>query len=231
MMNFRVITAAMINTLGAAAAGRFSVVGYQRQGVDAEEIRGNKRRVQVFFAGGEFPRSKGRLTGDVQHMLTFNVGLSVAAAARCNLGVLDDPNATTQQVATALAAAQDASYIADQQFDELSDLVYQILMDTRNFDLGLDEGVMSSRWIESMRKDDPQRNGGLVVLTGHLQYVCQTVETITGETGTLITGSAVSTVLDIIGDDVERTGVDTRGPATPGAGFNDADYPFHKEDA
>lgn len=207
MMNFRTVTAAIQTILGDAAAGRFSVIGYRRQGRDAEEIRGDKRSVQVYFSSGDFPKSAGRSSGSTQHQMTFNVDLSVSAPAKVNLAAITTPGATAGQIATALSALQEAADIADEAMDELMEMVYQILMDARNFDLGLDRGIVSSRWVGSLNKDDPQPQGSLVVLTGRIQYTCQTVEAIVGEIGVAATGG-ISTVIDIIGDDVERTGVD-----------------------
>lgn len=206
MMNFRVVSAAIISVLGAVAAGNFKVVGYRTQKVDAEELRGNNRRVQCYYDSGDFPKSKGRNTGPTQHEMTFNLDLSVSAAAKVDLSVIHNPAATTGQIATALAAMQDAAYLADIQMDELIEFVYQTMMDPTNYDLGLGKGVMSSRWVGSARKDDPQPMGSLMVLTARVQYTCQTVEAITGETGTLMTGG-VDTILDIDGDDTEKTGV------------------------
>jgi hypothetical protein len=78
-------------------------------------------------------------------------------------------------------------------------------MDGRNFDLNLPVGVISNRWVGSMKKDDPNTKGHLVVLTGTLTYTCNTVESPAGATGTI--ANSVSTVIDIIGDDIECTGV------------------------
>jgi hypothetical protein len=204
MMNFEVVTAALIRTLGTAAQGRFEVIGYRRQGADAAEL---DRRVQVYYSAGEFPKSAGRQTGAAQHRMTYNVDLSVSAATQVNLSIINSPSATPTQIAAALAAMQDAAYRADLLMDELTRTVYQILMDGRNFDLGLKVGTVSSRWVDSMRKDDPQPNGVLVVLTGRIQYSCQTVEDVVGDKGLLATGG-IRTVIDIAGDDIERTGVE-----------------------
>lgn len=211
MMNFRTVTDALITLLGDSAADRFTVVGHPRQVTDASEIRASKRRVMVFYGGGDFPKSAGRQTGATQHMLSYNIDLQVAEAAQANLNVITDPNSTAAQITAALAASQEASYLADRSFDELADIVYQILMDGRNFDLGLNKGVISSRWVGSIRKDDAQPFGSLVVLTGRLTYTCQTSEEVVGDTGVaMVQPGGISTVVDIDGDDIERTGVDTR---------------------
>lgn len=210
MMNFRTVNQAIIDTLGSAAAGRFKVVGYQRQVKSAQEVKDNSRMVQSFYAGGDFPKSAGRQTGPVQHNMTFSVGLTVSAPARVDLSAINNPAATAGQIATALAALQEGADAADILFDELAEIVYQILMDGRNFDLGLPVGTVSKRWVNSIRKDQPAPEGSLVVLTGTIEYSCNTVEQIAGDTGTA--GGIISTVVDIDGDDVERTGVEVNNP-------------------
>ena len=205
MMNFRIISQALRDTLGAAACGRFRVTGYRGQGHDAEEVRGEKRMVQVYYSAGEFAKSKGRASGSTQHEITFNVDFSVSSPAKANLAVLSNPSATTAQIQAALAATVDASFEADDLLDEISEYAYQILMDARNFDLGLGVGVMSSRWVDRLVKGEPQPYGSLIVLTGQMQYSCQTVEEILGDTPVVAGANSVTTTLDIIGDDVEQT--------------------------
>lgn len=208
MMNFRVIAAAITTLLGNSADGNFVVVGYRNQRTSSEEIRNNKRRVQCYFSNGDFPKSSGRQTGATQHQMTFNLDLSVAASAKADLSVLNDPDSTALQISTSLAAMQDASHVADGLMDEFIEYIYQFLMDGNNFDLGLGKGIMSSRWVDFIRKDDPAPQGDLVTLTARLQYTCQTVEEVTGEVGTLIGSGGIFTQIDIEDDDVERTGVE-----------------------
>lgn len=209
-MNFRVITSALTSLLGDSATGRYRVIGHQQQSQNAEEIKDNLRRVQCYYSNGSFPKSSGRLTGNTQHQLTFNIDLSVASAAKADLSVINNPASTELQIAAALAAMKNAESQADLQFDELAEIVYQILMDGRNFDLGLGKGVISNRWIESIQKDDTQPYGNLVTLTGRLLYTCQTSESITGDAGVIMI-EGIGTVLDIVRDDVEKTGVVTGG--------------------
>jgi len=207
MMNFRVVNKAITCLLGKSAAGRFRVVGFQGQGQDASEIRNNKRLAQSYFSSGQFPKSSGRFTGATQHEMTFTIGLSVTSSAKANLNAINNVNATPSQIASALGQLQEGAAEADILMDELFEMVYQILMDGRNVDLGLPVGTISSRWINQLQKDEPQPQGDLVVLTGSVQYTCQTVEAVTGLTGVLMTGG-ISTQIDQHGDDVEKAGVD-----------------------
>jgi len=206
-MNFQIVKKAIVDTLGAAAEGRFTVVGYQGQGQDARESK-DRPTVQVFFSQGNFPKSRGAQYGDVQHAMIYAIGVTASAAAKCNLAAINMADALPTQKAAALAAARDASSIADDLWDDTAAAVRNILMDPRNADLGLRVGLVSDRWVDAISKEDPLPQGELVLLNGTVQFSCQTVEPVGGEVSKPAVGG-VSTVLDLVGDNVEKTGVTT----------------------
>ena len=199
-MNFRTIKDSIVNNvLGPAEAGRFSTVGYQRQSRAAVQSGVGITTVQVFYSGSDISKSN-RLVGPVNHDATYKVELTVSRAARGDLSLINDPGASPDQLAAALAAFQDAAELADVAFDELTEVVFQILMDGRNFDMGLSKGVLSSRWISSIQKDNPLPRGRVVVLTGYMNLTLKTVEQITGDTGTA--AESITTTFQIEGDNV-----------------------------
>lgn len=184
MMNFRRINKAIAQLLGDAALGRFTVTGYEGQSKAASEVRGKKRNVQVCFTQGDFPKGSGRAYGATDHQMTFTLGFTVSAAASCNLAVINaDPPALPAAISTALTAMQDATEVAGEFMDEFFELVYQILMDGRNIDLGLPVGTVTDRWVTTLKKDNPLPMGALLVLTGEAHYTCRTIEAITGDAG------------------------------------------------
>lgn len=208
MMNFRKIKAALVKLLGDAAAGRYTVIGYDSGGKAAEEIKGAKRLVQVYYQEGDFAKSAGRMYGDTQHAMKFAVILTVSAAAKLNLAALNAPGATAAQIKTAIEGLKEAGQICDDLFDELADIVYQVLMDALNDQLGTDGGIIANRWVSRVEKGEVLPKGELVVLDGTVMYSCSTVEAITGDTPLTPEGGVIiDTQLDIVGDDVERTGV------------------------
>lgn len=185
-MNFELIRDALTSVLEAESSARyFRVVGSQRQVKDAEDVKASRRLVQVFYSRGDFSKTGGRNTGPVNHSMNFNITLTVSAPAKIDLNVINNPAATATQRATALSALLDASDQADRSWDELARHVFQIIMDGRNYDLGLDKGVITSRWVGSVQKDSPAPEGSLVVLTGVVQYSCVSAEQIPGEVGTV----------------------------------------------
>lgn len=180
MMRFRLVNAAIIKLLGDSAAGQYRVVGYKGQGKAAKEVKDSDRVVQSYFSTGNFSTSSGRPHGATQHAMVFTIGLSVSAAARINLSVINDPNANAGQVTAALTELQEAAYRADLLMDELADIVYQVLMHGPNCDLGFPVGTITNRWIDQIQKDPPAPSGELVVLTGTVQFSCATSEAVTG---------------------------------------------------
>jgi hypothetical protein len=208
MMQFRLTKKDLVRILGNAAKGRFRVVDHQVQVIDSTEILGDKRRVQVFYGEGDFPKGKAGLTGPTQHEATYRIELGVSAATEVNLAVLNDADATEPQRAAALKCFKSSSKLADDSLDELFEIVYQILMDGRNIDVG-SEGppfVVSDRWIEGFSKDNPVPQGEFVELTGSVRFSCQLVEQVPGDTGVAAVQPAFNITDDLIGDDNENTG-------------------------
>ena len=206
MMNFRNIKASIVEILAAGANNCFVVVGHQRQGTSAEEQTGFGRTVQVFWSASDFPKSSGSIGGDRNNDATYRLELTVAAPAQGDVRTLTNPNASAAVKAMALLALNEGSAVADDSLDELVELVYQILSDATNKDMGQAEGVVSNPWVNPAQKDDPLFEGELVVLTASMFLTLRTVETITGLTATAA-GDIQNTTLDIVDDDVEETGI------------------------
>lgn len=205
-MNFRIIKDGIINkVLFPASAGKFIVIGSQKQSRDAVETLNLKRTVQVYYSASDFPKGSGRLNGPVQNNLTYRIELMVSSAAKGDLSVINDENSSAAQIATAIAAFQEASDLVDCYFDELVEDVYQIIMSGLNCDLGLPKGTISNRWIKAVQKDQPESRGGYVTLTGAMNLTCSTAEQVPGDVG--ITAGIFDNTIDIEGDDVEKTGV------------------------
>jgi len=182
-MMFRTLKASVVSLLGLAAGGRFRVVGYQPQGAEAEEVKGDLRLVQVFFSGGQIPKSGGGSAGPVAHNVTVKIELTAAKASEGELAPLVNPASTPVEFAAALASFTSAAELAADSMDELIDIVFQILMDGRNIDLGLDPGDVSNRWIERIDKGEPSPRGELVVISGSMDLTCRVSEALLGDAG------------------------------------------------
>ena len=207
MMNFRKIKKSITeNVLGPAEDGRYRTIGYQKQNTDVEDVLGNDRTVQVFFSSSDFPKNASGLQGPFKNEPSYRIELAVAEKSAVNLGALKDENATDEDREKAWKSFIEAGDSADDSFDELVEIVFQVLMDGRNIDLGMPIGDVSDRWVGQIRKDEPEPTGEYVMLTGAMMLTCSTPEEAEGDPG--VTGAAIiDTVVDIDGDDVERGGV------------------------
>jgi hypothetical protein len=209
MMNFRTIKQAVIDLLGTSAAGRYRTIGFQEQGKAATEIEDDDRSVEVYYSAGGFPKSKGSLTGPVQHDITFRVDMSASKASVVDLAVLNNDLSTPAQKATALSARQEAAKLADDSLDELFDIVYQVLMNAENVDLGLSFPVYN-RWVNNFQKSDPILRGDLVVLTASIMLDCSIDERLDGDEGT---AGSVGDIHDVELDIRDENDVSDEGKA------------------
>jgi hypothetical protein len=206
-MTFRLVKSALVDLLAANAGGAFRVEGAQQQAQDANEFTGVKRSVRVFYSSGNFPKSGGSANGPFDHDLRFGLQLTVVQPASVDLAVLEDPTATGSQRVAALAASDAAADLADASFDEFADLVFQIIMDARNEDLGLPAYTVGSRWIESVTKNNIDPLGEYVALTGTVSFTCSVEETNSGETPIL--GDTLHGTITIKDDVVQATELDS----------------------
>lgn len=201
MMQFRVVKAAVKDVLNTDAAGRYQVVGFQRQGSGSEERK--LPTVTVFYREGDFDKANGSIAGPNQHDVELSVQLMVVTSSKGDLSGLQSAT-TPAELAAALASFSDASETADEALDELADNIYQVLMDPSNEFFGLARGAVSSRWVGNIRKDQPMPRGQSVILTGSVRLTCRVEEQLLSATGT--PGTEFDTVVDIDGDDTEKTG-------------------------
>lgn len=195
-MAFRTLKAALETLLDANANGLYSVEGFQRQSHDAEGLVGYGRHVTVFYRQGQFDKARsGWLQGPFKHAVTYQVELKLAAPAHADLTALDPRvPATPQERMSALAAMAPAAKVADDQWDELADLIWNILIAPANADtLG---GVnIEDRWIANVQKEMPAPLGEYVLLAGTMDYTCTVIETPPGDSGIPAAANAIDTTL------------------------------------
>jgi|GEM_PF-1564651 len=208
MMLFRQVKRSITDkVLGPSEDGRYRTIGYQNQTEDAESSLDNERSVQVFWSDFNAPKNASALQGPFKHNVTYNIELSAAKATELDLEVLNSMSATPEDKAEALYGFQEAAELADESFDELVDIIFQVIMDARNIDLGMPKGVVASRWLSQAKKDDPVPAGEFALLTGSMTLTCSFSEEAGGDPG--VEGAAsINTVVDIADDDVEKTGVE-----------------------
>ena len=211
IMNYRIIKTNIIDILAANSKNCFKVIGHQRQNKSADDTLGNNRLVQVYYSFSEFSKSRGRLNGPVQHDVTYRIELTVSAPAKVNKKVLNDPNSAAAMIASVLATAQEASAVADEQLDELYQLVYQILMDANYRMLNMPKGELSNKWIPNWHKNDPLDKGEYTVLTGNMFINVNTAEQLLGVEA-VVNGDIQDVTINQAGDENEKTGLIVNNP-------------------
>lgn len=210
MMMFRQVKAAIQQLLESKIVdGKYRVLGSQKNNRNSISFVGDNRAVEVYFKQLDSPKDINPQTGPTNNNITIQVEFTVAAETEVDLNVLNDPEATDVEYATALAGMKDGSDNCDESMDELLDFIYQLLMDPRNRNLGLDKKKISSRWVDRMLKDDPNPRGQLVVLTGSLSYNCRVCDEITGAipVPSLDVDVEIKTSDGVNDDDETKTGI------------------------
>ncbi len=184
-MSFITIKAAYQAILAAGAVvGRYRVLGYDDDKINADYLEGSNRLVQVYNQSGEFPKGSSGYVGSVTHDPTINIDLTTSATAKVDVSALEDPNSTATDFQTALAAAENANALADADLDEFVQTVYQILMSAENIYAGLGKGYVANRWVPRWSKGKPMQKGGHVIITATLDMTYRTNEELTGVTPT-----------------------------------------------
>lgn len=178
-MKFIDLKSKIENILVTSASGNFTLVGYQKEAVGASNVIGNNRLVQVFNQSGSFD---GGYNASQQHDVTVKVVLTVSAANKADLTVLDNDNASTAAKQSALAAMRLSESICDAEFDNLLMYIWQIISDAQNHHLleTDNDNKPANLKIKNWTKDEPIRNTFLTTLTGNLEITYRIQEFITG---------------------------------------------------
>jgi hypothetical protein len=210
MMQFEVIRDAIRRLLADKAAGEFCVIGAQKSAKAAESVADKSRLIEVYYNRGEFPKSGGGITGPNRHDATFRIDLTASKATEGDVSTIVNEESTAAQMAQALADMKESGLLADNSLDELFAAVYQILMDARSEDLGLEVGEVSSRWVTQLVKDEPIKTGSYTILTGSALLTCTVSEPVTGYKAVPV-APILSTDLELESDTAGKAGVRVEG--------------------
>jgi len=184
------------------ANGRYNVVSPQNRKSDAEDIF-KCPTVTVYYAEGSFDKSKSSVNSPYHHDTSFNIHVLAGAKVKINLAVLNNPAATPEQLAEALASAGNASMEVDAKIDDLLSALYDIIMRPQNRSLGTDYNA--NRWVGKISKRNPEPIGAIVTGVATITLSAQCSEEVSGEEG--IPGNTIDTIVEF-GDD-SRQGAKT----------------------
>ncbi|NIP56145.1 hypothetical protein GWN42_31395 [candidate division KSB1 bacterium] len=177
-MNYRTVKQNLTTLLESGEiAGGYKTLGYKPRKLGMEEIFDGGGIVQVRFSRGNFfnPTQQGSSKFDA----FYDIELLVASKTTADLSVLNNPDATDADRASALIASTDAAKNCDDRMDELIDYVYQLVMDTNNRYLNSD-GIVTSRSINDVQKYDPESSGSFVLLNALMELRVEMTEDVRG---------------------------------------------------
>jgi len=177
------------------ANGRYNVVTPQNRKSDAESIF-QKPQVTVYYAEGNFDKSKSSVNSPYHHDPSFNIHILAGAKVKINLAVLNNPAAAPEQLAEALNSAGNASMEVDAKIDDLLSALYDIIMRPQNRNLGTDYNT--NRWVSKISKRSPEPIGAIITGVATITLSAQCVEEVSGEEGT--PGNTIDTVVEFRDD-------------------------------
>lgn len=195
----------VVALLGAQAAGRFQVIGYQQQKKPAETNIDNPL-VQCFIDEADIDWARSSRNGPKEHEVRIKVQFTVAQPAKADIATLEDENSSDGQRATALSNLTSPAVETTTALYAVWSAVFEILDDARNLTFGLPQGSISDKAYSSFKQDEFPPRGGVGILTATSFLEFRVKET---QLGDIPNEPAVVTMdADIIGtgiDEVEDT--------------------------
>jgi len=176
-MIFEHVRDALVDLFGSKQGTAWNTIGFIERDQSAAE-NNSKRTVQVYYNSGDFPKGSSSPSGPVQHNMTFNLILTVSEKSTGDLVALSAAE-TAEEYAAALATFSRSEFLADRSMDEFIRLIFSVLMDPQNRNLGLPATVglrkipnIGNRWVPTVRKEQPNTKGefctmrAMITLTG-----------------------------------------------------------------
>jgi len=184
-MSLAVITAlnTVVAMLGDQAAGRFTVIGYQRQKKPAV-TRIDDVLVQLWIESADIDWSRSSRNGPKEHEARIKVQFTVAQPASGDVATLLNPASSDAQRAAALAGITAADINTSTAVAAAWSAVFEILDDARNDTFGLPKGAISDKSFSNFRQDTLPSQGGLAINTATASLEFRVKETQLGDSGT-----------------------------------------------
>lgn len=162
---------AAVALLGSQAAGRFQVIGYQRQKKPAETLF-NLPLVQCWIANDDVNWDRVSATAPNIKEVRITVQFTVSQPAKADLLTLEDPSSTDNQRAAALVNLTTPAFETTKVLYEAYAAVSEILNDARNYRLGLTAKIIQEKEYDNFQQDEfPSRGGpGILTATSTLSF-------------------------------------------------------------
>ena len=172
----------VVSMLSAQAAGRFSIIGYQRQ-KKAAETKIDDVLVQCWIDSADIDWNRSTRNGAKEHEVSIKVQFTIAQPASGDVATLVDPNSSDAARSTALANLTAADQETSGALYAAWGAVFEILDDARNQTFGLPKGAISDKSFSNFRQDEPPSNGGLAVNTATASLDFRVKEAQLGDAG------------------------------------------------
>ena len=212
-MTLAAVTAlnAVVALLGAQAASRFQVIGYQRQKKPAETNIDNVL-VQCWIKRAAIDWGRSSRNRPKEHEVSVRMQFTVAQPAKADLAILESDVSTDGQRATALSNLTSPSVESTNALYAAWGAVFEILDDARNLTLGLAAGAISDKSYSDFEQDDFPPRGAVGILTATSMLEFRVKEAQLGASGNEPDTVTMNADLEGVGideqeDDVSKAGV------------------------
>jgi hypothetical protein len=194
---------AALDALLVANEGTSYVVLRTRDRSNDAAVLKKRPQVSTYIDSGEFPLDGSSVCGPYSHKITIKIDILATAAGKVDLSVLKSDTATPDEIASALAAATTTTAEADAKFDALLALLWNLIMQPENRQLGLDYDP--NRWITGYQKSAPSRQGALALIAGSITMTADVLEYPTSETPVACNGidAIVEVTADVTGGNLD----------------------------
>ncbi|GMO27999.1 MAG: hypothetical protein Pg6A_15790 [Termitinemataceae bacterium] len=170
-----------LQTLLAENADGFTVVTPDKRDFDALDIVASPR-VLVSFESGQLDRTRSTVNAAAAcvHNATLRIVIVAAAKAETDLSVLQNPDASPEEITAALAAQVSAESKVEVILDDITGKVFDIIMRpaSRSFYRPNGDAVFVNHWVSNIQYDaQAQPQGALCVKGSRLSIVFTINET------------------------------------------------------
>ena len=175
------VLSSIVSILGEESEGRFSVVGYKQ--TDTDENESILPIVTVTIPKGIFDTGSSGIFGPFLHDVKSKISIIASCEAEVDLETINDPEATSEQKISAIAAMKGADEGAQALIHSVIGDIFNILNGVDNYDLGNTKGTIKKRSLTGYEiKEDKIVSGELVTVFGEVDFNFTVVENITGLT-------------------------------------------------
>lgn len=205
---------ACVSLLGTQAAGRFQVIGFQRQKKDAE-INIDLPLVQCWIDSADVDWDRSSRNGPKEWDVRIEIQFTISQPAIVDAAIISDPMTTPAQRQTALQNLVESSQNSANYLYSSWGAVAEILDDARNENLGLSTNAISDKSYSNFQQDKLPPRGGLAVLTATSFLEFRVKEAQLGDLGnepaeTIYDGTLIGTGVDEVTDDISQAGTETK---------------------